>query len=424
MIQIQDIEFKIINKALTCGGHTDVYLLPKHFINKHLSKIWEEIKDVEDINVLDMTKRHDENFLSDIIAHVTSYEITVKQAADLMVEDYNKREFLQAIETARSLVENGTSPEIAMSKLSEIETTNTSTNEPESAVRVMMRVYKDVEAVSTGEKESATFIPTGLPAFDAMFYGIERSAYTVVAARSSMGKSAFSMNMSINASLKGYDVLVISLEMSKESLVYRIYSSMAKLDLQLLRKGVVKNETTWQKMADANQKMCNEKLYLDDSPSLTLHQLLSKVRQHNKKRGLDMVVIDYMGLMSTDNKNQKKHEYISDISNAMPAIAKELNIAVVALAQIGRDVEKRPNKRPLMSDLRDSGSLEQDSDAIIMLYRDEYYNKKKSNEGMAEIIMQKNRNGPVGTVLASFDKEFASFGEVDDAKVFDYVNAK
>ncbi|MDX8400427.1 MAG: DnaB-like helicase C-terminal domain-containing protein, partial [Gallionellaceae bacterium] len=300
----------------------------------------------------------------------------------------------------------------AMQKLLEADTGSVG-KESVSLHDLMREVYQEIEDVSNGEKELNTYIETGLIDFDKTFGGIERSAYTVIAGRPSMGKTAFSMQMCLNAAQAGKKVLVLSLEMSGKSIAYRILSAAAGIDLQVLRRAKIKSTDAWRKLQTGFSATHDQALRVDDQGGLTLSQLMAKVRRHKRKYGLDLLMIDYLGLMTSDNKSQKKFEYISEISNAMPNLAKELEIGLVALSQLGRDVEKRPDKRPMMSDLRDSGSIEQDADNIIMLYRDEYYQRKPDNVGVAEVIMQKQRNGATGTIKVHFDKQTASFKNLE-----------
>lgn len=417
-----DYEYMILHRALVEKDHIGVFLNGHHFTNETLGSIWDVLKDDDTGDIIELAKNHDEKLLHEILDKVTSHRYPPAKLASEIVRNHNTQSFIKELDLVKGLVSAGMEPEVAMKQLSEVDTGNVSSNEPENLIKAMGRVYKDIEDVSSGKKKSTMFIPTNLKFFDDSFVGLERSAYTIIAARSSMGKTSFGLKIATNVAKQGFGVLVITLEMSNDSLVYRIYSAEAKLDLQLLRIGKIDGKEVWRKLSAAQSKFGECKnMFLDDSPSLTLSQLLSKIKRHKKRYGLDMVMIDYLGLLSSDNKNLKKHEYISEISNAMPGLAKELDIALVALAQIGRGTEQRTDKRPMMSDLRDSGSIEQDADAIIMLYREEYYNKKPANEGVAEIIMQKQRNGPTGTVLASFDKEYATFSELDPEKAFNYA---
>jgi len=410
-MNFQEIEIKMLHKALTTGGHTDTTLEARHFENAQLGNIWGDIQNEYEPNILAMTDKHDEQLLCDILSNGASYDIKAATAASMIITAHDKRLFLRELEQVQQLVEAGMPPMDAMKRLGDVEAGDTA-NEPVALVEIMREVYTEIEAVSSGAKELNTYIPTGLTDFDKSYFGLERSAYTVIAARPSMGKSAFAMGIALHAAKNGQKVLIVSLEMSKKSLVYRIYSTESGINLQSLRSGQIKTTDAWRKMANASASMKDCHIFLDDTPALNLAQLQSKVRKHSKKHGLDLLLIDYLGLMTTSNKSQKKHEYISEISNAMPSLAKELDIAVVALSQLGREVEKRPDKRPLMSDLRDSGSVEQDADAIIMLFREEYYNKTPQNDGIAEIIMLKQRNGSTGVIKAYFEKESATFKDL------------
>ncbi|MDQ6988483.1 MAG: DnaB-like helicase C-terminal domain-containing protein [Mariprofundaceae bacterium] len=411
----QDFEQCVIATALLDGGHTDLPLQTKHFTQSVLADIWQDIHDESDVNTLKLAQKHGEQTLCDIIDNVpTSMRsaTSVRQMCSSIIKAYDVRKFIAQLDLVKVMVESGVPIGEAMLKLQEADTGSVD-KEPVALLDLMREVYQEIEDVSNGTKELNTYIPTGLTDFDKTFGGIERSAYTVVAGRPSMGKTAFAMQVCLNAAKAGQKVLVISLEMSAKSIAYRILSSASKVDLQILRRAKIKSQEAWRKLATGMNQVHNSSLHVDDQGGLTLAQLMAKIRRHHRKHGMDLLMIDYLGLMTSDNKSQKKFEYISEISNAMPTLAKELGIGLVALSQLGRDVEKRPDKHPMMSDLRDSGSIEQDADNIIMLYREEYYQRKPENEGLAEVIMQKQRNGATGTIKMHFDKETASFKDLE-----------
>jgi replicative DNA helicase len=203
-------------------------------------------------------------------------------------------------------------------------------------------------------------------------------------------------------------VAVFSLEMSKEQLVQRILCAEANVDQQRLRNGTL-DEEDWLKLHETAGKLAKAPIYIDDAPGISMRQLRAKARQLKAEKGLGLIVIDYLQMLQGSRRSENRQQEISEISRSLKGLAKELQIPVLALAQLSRSVEQRPNKRPVMSDLRESGSLEQDADLVMFIYRDEYYNPESEKKGIAEIIISKHRNGPVGSVELVFLKEYTKF---------------
>lgn len=255
-----------------------------------------------------------------------------------------------------------------------------------------------------------TGLATGFVDLDNLMSGLQRTDLIIVAARPSMGKTALCLNIAQNAALNyGSVVAVFSLEMSKEQLMMRMLSSEAKVNASRLRTGnVMKPE--WERLAQAIGKFTNAKLYIDDKAAISPLELRAKVRRlAAEQKQLDLIVIDYLQLMAGSRGTESRQQEVSQISRELKAIAKEMNVPVIALSQLSRAPEARNPPRPLMSDLRESGSIEQDADVVAFIFREDYYKPTEENQGMAELIISKNRNGPTKTIKLAFLKEFTRF---------------
>jgi replicative DNA helicase len=258
--------------------------------------------------------------------------------------------------------------------------------------------------------DNYTGIPSGFKELDDLTSGFQKSEFIVIAARPSVGKTAFALNIAQNAAIHGQlTVAVFSLEMSKEALTQRMLCSEARIDSQRLRKGLLRTEE-WGPLTTAAGKLSEANIFIDETPGISDMQLRAKARRIQSRHGLDLVIVDYLQLMSSIRKKEGRTQEISEISRSIKALARELNIPVLALSQLSRAVETRGrDKRPILSDLRESGAIEQDADVVIFLYRDELYNPHSDKEGLAEVIIQKQRNGPTGKIELKFFKEFTRF---------------
>jgi replicative DNA helicase len=259
------------------------------------------------------------------------------------------------------------------------------------------------------KKSHITGISTGFNDFDKQTAGLQKSDLIIVAGRPSMGKTAFAINLAEHAVIKdGSSVAVFSMEMSGEQLSMRMMSSLGRIDQHKVRTGNLDDED-WPRLTSAVEILKYAKLYIDDTPALTPAELRARCRRMAREHGLDMVIVDYLQLMQVPGTKENRATEISEISRSLKAMAKELNIPVIALSQLNRSLEQRPNKRPIMSDLRESGAIEQDADVIVFIYRDEVYDDESPDKGIAEIIIGKQRNGPIGTVKLSFLGRFTRF---------------
>lgn len=254
-----------------------------------------------------------------------------------------------------------------------------------------------------------TGVPTGFTDFDDRTSGLQSSDLIIVAGRPSMGKTTFAMNIAENAAIKtGLPVLVFSMEMPGEQLAMRMMSSLGRIDQHKLRTGKL-NDDDWPRLTSAVGLLAETPLFIDDTPALTPTDLRARARRLKREHGLGLIVIDYLQLMQVHGNKENRATEISEISRSLKALAKELSVPVVALSQLNRSLEQRPNKRPVMSDLRESGAIEQDADLIVFIYRDEVYNEDSPDKGTAEIIIAKQRNGPIGTARLTFLGQFTRF---------------
>ena len=242
---------------------------------------------------------------------------------------------------------------------------------------------------------------------------MQPSDLVLIAARPSMGKTAFVLNIAEYVAFhSNQTVAIFSLEMSKEQLVNRLFSLESRVDAQKLRTGSL-DDNDWEKLIESAAVIGKSNLIIDDTPGISISELRSKCRKYKLEHDLKMVIIDYLQLMSGNGKSDSRQQEISDISRSLKALARELQVPVLALSQLSRAVEQRPDHRPMLSDLRESGAIEQDADVVMFIYRDDYYNKDTQMKGIAEIIIAKQRNGPIGTVNLVWLPEFTKFANME-----------
>lgn len=283
-----------------------------------------------------------------------------------------------------------------------IETAKTTTD----AVSLRDALKTMIERVDRAFHGTEQLVKTNFHDLDKKIIGLAAGDMVVVAGRPSMGKTAFALQIATAIS-ETAPALIFSLEMSAEQLAMRQAATEGKIDLMALRSGQL-NDDQWERLTYATGKLSGRQIYIDDRGGLSMQQIRARARQAKRKHGLGVVVIDYIGLIEGQGENRVN--VVSDISRSIKCMARELDVPVIALSQLNRQIEQRQNKRPLMSDLRDSGSIEQDADLILMLYRDDYYNPDTQWKGVAECSIVKQRNGPTGMIPLAFQAEYARFG--------------
>lgn len=277
---------------------------------------------------------------------------------------------------------------------------------------VLLDTFEKIEYLYAN-KGNLTGVPTFFTELDRMTSGWQPSDLVIIAARPSMGKTAIVLNMAQNASVRAkVPVGIFSLEMSKEQLVQRMLCGEAMVDQQRVRTGELL-DSDWPKLTRAVGPLSEAPIFIDDTVGISLAELRSKARRLKTEHNLGMIVIDYLQLLSVGKKSESRQQEVAQISRSLKGIARELKVPVIALSQLNRGVEQRQDKRPIMSDLLESGAIEADADVISFIYRDEYYHPESEKKGIAELIIAKHRNGPVGTVELGFLKEFTKFVNLD-----------
>jgi replicative DNA helicase len=262
-----------------------------------------------------------------------------------------------------------------------------------------------------GNRALVTGVPTGFSKLDVLTSGFQNSDLIILAARPAMGKTAFALNLARNAAVEsGVPVAVFSLEMSKEQLSMRMLCAEARVDSSRIRGGFL-NENDWNRITDAADRLTQAPIFIDDSPDISTTTIRTKSMRMKMDKGLGMIIVDYLQLMRGSPNTERRDLEISDISRSLKILAKELSVPVIALSQLNRKLEERSDKRPQLSDLRESGALEQDADLVAFIYRDEVYNRDENNpsKGTAEIILSKQRNGPTGTAHLAFLNSYTRF---------------
>jgi replicative DNA helicase len=277
--------------------------------------------------------------------------------------------------------------------------------------QVVMDAMDKIERASKN-KGYVTGIATGFIDLDYKTSGMQPSDLILIAARPSMGKTAFVLNIAQHVAFKeGKTVAIFSLEMSREQLVNRLFSLESKVDSQHIRTGNL-NDAEWEKLIESAGIIGKSNLIIDDTPGIGISELRSKCRKYKLEHNLSMVVIDYLQLMSGSGRTESRQQEISDISRSLKSLARELNVPVIALSQLSRAVEQRPDHKPMLSDLRESGAIEQDADVVMFIYRDDYYNKDTELKNISEIIIAKQRNGPIGTINLVWLPDYTKFANM------------
>ena len=280
-------------------------------------------------------------------------------------------------------------------------------------IREVLSDYYDRIEYLTRHQGEMIGIPTGFSDIDKLLGGLQRSDMVILAARPSVGKTSLALSFALNAAKKHKQrIAFFSLEMSDEQVVQRLISSETGIDSQRLRRGEIV-EGEWGRFMKATSDLADTHFFIDDTPSISALELRTKARRLHAEVGLDLIIVDYLQLMRGDYRSENRVQEISTISRALKALARELNVPVLALSQLSRGVESRTDKKPILSDLRESGALEQDADVVIFIYRDELYNENTERKNIADIIVAKHRNGPTGSVALYFKKELAQFREAE-----------
>lgn len=405
-------------------SETDFYTLDHRKIFRAISRLMEQSKAVDTITVAEFLQSHSEleavGGLAYLVALVngTPGASNIVRYAEIVRERALMRRLISATTeigdkvyspggmNSRELVDFAQSRVMAIS-----EQATRNAGGPQHVAPVMEGVLQHIdELASRTNKSDVTGLPTGFDRLDNLTTGMQPGELIVIAARPAMGKTALALNIVEHVALaQKKPVVFFSLEMANNQLGVRLVSSVARLNQQRVKVGRL-NESEWARLYEASNKLRDAQIYLDEEGTLSANDLRARARTvHRECGGLALVVVDYLQLMQTSGKSDNRAFEVAEISRALKLLAKELMCPVIALSQLNRGLEQRPNKRPIMSDLRDSGGIEQDADWILFIYRDEVYNEDSPDKGIAEFIVGKQRNGPTGTVDVDFHGEFTRF---------------
>ncbi|MDV4150804.1 replicative DNA helicase [Clostridium sp. AL.422] len=323
----------------------------------------------------------------------------IRSATSIIEESYNKQDKVEEV------------LDLAQKKIFDLAEKQGS-NDYEPLSNVLERGFLEIERLFNN-KGSITGVGSGIRDLDAKTSGFQKGDMVLIAARPSMGKTTFSLNIAENAALReGKSVVIFSLEMSKEQLAYKLLCSEANVDMLKLRTGNL-DDDDWERIARATGPLSKARIYIDDTAGLSVMEMRSKCRKIKMEHGIDMILIDYLQLMSGSSGSESRQQEVSEISRSIKALAKEMECPVIALSQLSRAPEQRADHRPMLSDLRESGSIEQDADVVMFLYRDEYYNKETEEKNIGECIIAKQRNGPVGTVKMAWIGAHSKFANLE-----------
>ncbi len=338
-------------------------------------------------------------FLRDLITSVPT-SANVKSYANIVAENSTLRKLIRLTEEIENTCYARKEPlevileETEKKVFSLVQKRNTGEIVP--IRQVVVNAMAKIESAAKS-KGTVTGIPTGFLDLDRRTAGLQPSDLILIAARPSMGKTAFVLNIAQHVAFRqNMAVAIFSLEMSKEQLVNRMFSLESKVDAQNLRTGQL-SESDWEQLVESAADIANSHLIIDDTPGISIAEMRSKCRKFKMDHDLKLIIIDYLQLMSGSGKTESRQQEISEISRSLKALARELSVPVIALSQLSRAVEQRPDHRPMMSDLRESGAIEQDAEVVMFIYRDDYYHPDTDKKGIAEIITAKQRNGPIGT---------------------------
>jgi replicative DNA helicase len=400
-------------------------LIPEDFYRASHQKIYNAMLELSDkgepVDLVTVTSElADVNLLEEVggVSYLSDLANSVPTAANIeyygkIVEE--KSILRRLIRTATGIAQDGYSREDEVEVLlNEAEKTIMAVAQRKNAGAfqnikdVLVQTYDNIELLHD-RKGDVTGIPTGFLELDKMTAGFQRNDLIIVAARPSVGKTAFALNIAQNVATKtDENVAIFSLEMGADQLVMRMLCAEGNIDAQRLRTGSLTPED-WGKLTMAMGSLSNAGIYIDDTPGIRVSEIRAKCRRLKQESGLGMVLIDYLQLIQGSGRSDNRQQEVSEISRTLKELARELKVPVIALSQLSRGVEQRQDKRPMMSDIRESGSIEQDADIVAFLYRDDYYDKESENQNIIEIIIAKQRNGPVGTVSLAFVKEYNKF---------------
>ncbi|BDU50962.1 replicative DNA helicase [Haliovirga abyssi] len=408
-----------LSKVVDIIAPDDFYKGAHRIIYDEMLKFYEKGEVIDSLLLAERLKKQDK--LEQIGGEETLY--TLAEAVPTAANIFNYAKIVKEKSTLRKIINVGTKiVEIAYEGYEEVDqildksenmifkiAQNKENKEVVSVKDLVDEEFKRLETVYANKGE-VTGISSGFTEFDRMLSGFHPSDLIIIAARPSMGKTAFALNLALNAGVhEDKGVLIFSLEMSNSQIFQRLIAADARVQLNKIRNGFLQPEE-WQKLGISTGRLAESPIYIADVPNVTVMEIRTIARRLKAENKLDMILIDYLQLISgRSGGGESRQQEISEISRSLKGLARELDVPVIALSQLSRAPEQRSDRRPMLSDLRDSGAIEQDADAVIFLYRDDYYNEDSELKGIAEIIIGKQRNGPVGTVHLRFFNEITKF---------------
>lgn len=407
-----------ISKAIECLDETCFYKEPHRRIFSSVINLYNRNKAVDLVTLIEELKKA--GSLNDIggPSYITGLVNSVPTSANILyyAKIVKEKSILRhLITTATQIVQESFEPDSDVDDLLDRAETlifEISSRKVESNVVHIKEIIKgSIERIDLlyQKKENVTGLPSGFYEFDTMTAGLQDSDLIVIAGRPSMGKSALAACIAEHIGIvKKIPLAFFSLEMSKEQLVQRMLCSHAKVNAHKVRTGFL-SQADWPQLTNAAGKLSEAPIYIDDTPALSILELRAKARRFKSQYGIRLVIVDYLQLMKGPQRIENRQQEISEISRSLKALARELSIPLIAISQLSRAVEQRADHRPQLSDLRESGAIEQDADVVVLLLREEYYSETEENKGIAEINIAKQRNGPVGTMKLAFVSEYARF---------------
>lgn len=418
---LMDREAIVAASEIICGE--DFYQVTYGVIFDTIIELFNEGKPVDLVTLQERLKEKDVppevsslEFVRDLITAVPT-SANIKYYAEIVAEKATFRKLIKLNEEIANTCYLAKEPLEAVLEQTEkqvfelVQKRNTGDFVP--IQQVVLNTLERIEKASKN-KGTVTGIPTGFIDLDYKLSGLQPSDLILLAARPSMGKTAFVLNLAQYMAFKvNKTVAIFSLEMSKEQLVNRLFALESQVDSQALRTGNLK-DSDWEKLIESAGTIGKSNLIIDDTPGISISELRSKCRKYKLEHNLSVIIIDYLQLMSgrVGGRSESRQQEISEISRSLKGVARELNVPVIALSQLSRAVEQRPDHRPMLSDLRESGAIEQDADVVMFLYRDEYYNKDTEHQNEAEVIIAKQRNGPIGTVNLAWLPNYTKFANL------------
>lgn len=390
--------FKAIREMFSKDMAVDLVTLLEYLKSTDMLEKAGGVTYISEVSSSVITTANLEAYIS-IVEDKSTLRKLIRSATNIIEESYNKQDRVDEV------------LDLAQKKIFDLAEKQGS-NDYELLSNVLERGFLEIERLFNN-KGSITGVGSGIRDLDAKTSGFQKGDMVLIAARPSMGKTTFSLNIAENAALReGKSVVIFSLEMSKEQLAYKLLCSEANVDMLKLRTGNL-DDDDWERIARATGPLSKAKIYIDDTAGLSVMEMRSKCRKIKMENGIDMILIDYLQLMSGSSGSESRQQEVSEISRSIKALAKEMECPVIALSQLSRAPEQRADHRPMLSDLRESGSIEQDADVVMFLYRDEYYNKETEEKNIGECIIAKQRNGPVGTVKMAWIGAHSKFANLE-----------